>query len=659
MRRLINSAVLFGSAGLAANLNAQVKDSARTLTPVTVTAHRAPTAAGGAGSLSARIDSLPTMPAPTLDAALRRVPFVFVRANSRGEAELSVRGSESRTPTVLVDGLPVTIGWDSRTDASLIPLSGASTLRITRGMGSVLAGPNAVGSVIEIDGARSAIAGRTLSLATGIDQLGSSVVSGYYAAPIVSGNNNLGVRIGGAYRNRPALVLSGDLEDPGAPEGERINSDSKQHDFFGHLRFAARSGAYLAGGLTAYGAERGVQPEMHLDEGEQRLWRYPAQKRTFGTVGAGTGVRTTPWGQFTLDASFGVNSGKTEIEAFTDRTFQTLDGLEKGDERTLVTRVIAAHSFGGAIVRVGGTRASVRYLETFDDDPAARYTQNLSTFGAETDIPFGSRFAISAGLGIDNAKNPETGGRSTSDDAKADWAGRLGLTANVSSMLRLHAAGSQRSRFPALRELYSGSLGRFTPNPDLRPERLTVLEGGATITTGGFEVQGIVFRQINEDGVIRVTLDNNQFMRLNRDEIRSTGLEALAVWTRGSVSVIGDLLVQKVRVHDITAGEEARRPENVPELRATLGTMMPTVAKINANAWLTHSGTQYCSSGESEVKGKTRLDIGADREWSIGRGVLQMVKLLVSIDNVADAAVFDACGLPQPGRTLRAGLSLR
>jgi iron complex outermembrane receptor protein len=526
-------------------------------------------------------------------------------------------------------------------------------------MGSVLAGPNAVGGVIEIESARAPISARSVGLATGIDHLGSSVVSGYYASPVSVGSGSLGFRAGGAYRNRPALALSDDLTDPGAPEGERINSDSKQHDLFAHLRYASAGGAYVTTGLTTYGAERGVQPEMHVDESDQRLWRYPDQRRTLGTLGLGTGVRSTPWGQMTLDASVGINTGKTEIEAFTDRTYKTLDSREKGDERTVVGRLVAAHTLGDATLRLGATMAAVRYLETLDDDPSTKYTQNLSTVGMEADIPLGSRFEVSAGFGIDNARNPETGGRSTSDDAKDDWAGRVGVTANVNSSVRLHASGSQRSRFPALRELYSGALGRFTPNPDLRPERLTVFEGGATVTRSAFQLQGVLFRQVNEDGVIRVTLDDNKFMRVNRDEIRSTGLEAVGLWTPGNVSVVGDLLVQKVRVHDITAGDAENRPENVPEMRATLGVVVPAFANINVNGWLSHSGTQYCAAGETEVKGKTRIDIGADREWTIGNGLLRVVKLLVSVDNVADAAAFDACGLPQPGRTLRAGLSLR
>jgi iron complex outermembrane receptor protein len=35
------------------------------------------------------------------------------------------------------------------------------------------------------------------------------------------------------------------------------------------------------------------------------------------------------------------------------------------------------------------------------------------------------------------------------------------------------------------------------------------------------------------------------------------------------------------------------------------------------------------------------------------------LRAVLGLDNVTDATVYDQCGLPQPGRTLRLGLDLR
>jgi iron complex outermembrane receptor protein len=304
--------------------------------------------------MSANIDSLATAPAPTLDVALRHLPFVLVRTNSRGEAELSIRGSESRTPTVLLDGLPLTLGWDSRSDPSLIPLSGASVLRITRSTGSLLAGPNAVGGVIEIDAARAVLADRALNLAAGTDHLGSATVTAGVSAPLTLGSARLALRGGATVRDRSALARASDVADPGAPDGERINSDARETDAFASARIQSAMGAYASVSFLRYDAERGVQPELHVES--PRYWRYPNQDRTFAGLSAGTGVRSTPWGIATVDGSLGLNRGETDISVFGDNTYGELtmtDGLTGLACEPIRNAPVSATYIVPAISRVG------------------------------------------------------------------------------------------------------------------------------------------------------------------------------------------------------------------------------------------------------------------------------------------------------------------
>src|SRR5829696_7417768 len=110
-------------------------DTARALQPVTVTETRAVGSVGGASATVIKPGELRSSPAPLLEEALRESPFVHVRQNSRGEMELSIRGSDSRQAAVLLDGVPISLGWDHRTDPSLIPLTGAQRMLVVRGLG--------------------------------------------------------------------------------------------------------------------------------------------------------------------------------------------------------------------------------------------------------------------------------------------------------------------------------------------------------------------------------------------------------------------------------------------------------------------------------------------------------------------------------------------
>ena len=64
--------------------------------------------------------------------------------------ELSVRGSDSRQTAILLDGVPLTLGWDNRSDVSLVPITGATRISLVRGLSSLLHGPNVLGGVVEV-----------------------------------------------------------------------------------------------------------------------------------------------------------------------------------------------------------------------------------------------------------------------------------------------------------------------------------------------------------------------------------------------------------------------------------------------------------------------------------------------------------------------------
>jgi iron complex outermembrane receptor protein len=670
--------------------------STRRIEPVVVTGTRAPTTVGGAGAVVVRPDSLPvpTQPAPLLEQVLRQTPFVLVRQNSRGEVELSVRGSDSRQAALMLDGLPLTLGWDHRTDASLIPSTGIQRLTLVRGLSSLLTGPNALGGVIALELNTPATDLRPdLVLGTGVDQFGARVFSAVGGAPMALGRGALSVRGGATYRQRDGFALSrrggagegvtGGAPDPGDAEHDqlRTNTDLRQTDGFVAARWDGASGAYVGGTVTAYDASRGVAPELHV--AAPRFWRYPESSRRLGVLSAGTGDLATPLGRARVDASVGAYQGDVEIESYTNRTYSTLATRELGDERTMSGRVTAAHSLPGAgELRVGGTLADVRYDETLDAQRptavATRYRQRLTSLGAEVEYPLLSRVLVSGGVVRDAAETPETGGRTALGELSR-WGWRAGATAAVADAVRLHASASRRARFPALRELYSGALNRFDPNPDLRPEQLLGFEAGASIVgeqaaRAGLTLQTVAFHHRLDDAVVRITLPNRLFRRVNRDQIRSTGVELLAGWAPASlrgVSFTGDLLAQRVRLYDETlpAGEpNERRPEHQPELRGSFDVGVPLPLGIRGSALARYTGRQFCQhpdlGRQVALGGQTLGDAAITRGWSLagaGRGgrLLRALRATLAVDNVGDATVYDQCGLPQPGRTVRFGLEVR
>ncbi len=630
--------------------------------PMVVTGGRTPAVAGGTSTLEVRLDSLRVAPLPTLEQALRALPFVLVRQNSRGEAELSLRGSETRQAAVLVDGLPLTLGWDHRTDPSLIPLGGARRLSLTRGLATVLAGPNTLGGLIEVDvaggtaGGGPAAAARRLT--TGVDQTGAGVFGGQGSVTREAAGGLAELRGGGGWRSRNGVAKS-DAVAGSAARDLRTNSDLRLADGFLAGRWTAPGGASAGLTLIGYDAERGVPPELHLEE--PRWWRYPLVRRGLAVLSGSSGLLTTPFGSGTIAASAGISGGRSVVEQYGDPDYRIVQGTERGTEATRSARVAAEHSAGSfATVRASVTGADVRYREQIDRDPAMEYWQRLWSAGAEASvrIPPLAGTDLTAGLVWDGADTPRSGRKPPIGQIGA-WGGRVGLTSALSDAVRVHSAVSRRVRTPSLRELYSGALGRFEPNPGLQPEQLLGAEAGLTVVAGPYVLQGTAFQTRLTDAVVRVLTPEGQFRRENRDRMTNTGLELLGSWTGAhGVSVLSDLLVQRTRIVDQNDGVQ-RRAEHQPGIRASVEVITPLPVASRGSLRVAVTGAQWCLhpelAREQRLAPWTRTDATLERSWRVGApsAVFSRIRTVLALDNIADAAAFDQCGLPQPGRTLR------
>lgn len=678
--RFIAGVGMFASAGAVpaqAIPDSTRRDTSR-LEAVVVRGASAPATVGGASAVVVALDSLRIAPSALFDQAVARLPFIHVRENSRGEAEISMRGSESRQVAVFVDGVPITLAWDHRADISVVPLTGVERLVLVRGVSSLLYGPNALGGVVDVglaDAGMLTPRAGSLRIRSSVDEFGAYGVSVNGAAPVHVAGGELMLRGGAGYRERDGFAGARDITDPGSTgdaswfgdRALRTNSDLRHYDGFATLRYRRQSGAWMGLTATGFEAERGVTPELHNDN--PRYWRYPSISRQIGVLSAGTAPLMTPFGAGTIRTSIGYDRGTFDIDQYDTSDYTTITGSEDGEDRTVTGRVLGTHSFGErGELRLGATGARVTHDELLNDTNAATYRQELWSVGSEADIGVGATGLISGGIAWDAATTPQTGGRPPFPDL-SQWGARLGgSVTTMDDAVRLHLSASRRARFPSLRELYSSALNQFEPNPDLRPETLNAFEGGATTRIGGFDLQGVLFHHRLEDAVVRIRLANpTRFRRINRDEIRSTGVELLAGWSGSGMSVDADVTLQNIEVFDRTANAAQRKPEHMPEAEAGLRAGLPLPFDVRGLVFGRYTGLQYCVNPNvagqvDSVDGTVRGDVGIERAFDLVRGtsraLLRTIRISAMLDNVANALIYSQCGLPEPGRTLRLGIEI-
>ncbi len=646
---------------------------------------RPTTTTGGTSAVEVSLDSAGSVAAPTMEEFLRRMPLIEIRANSRGEAQPNLRGAEDRQIAIFLDGIPLTVGWDHRTDMSVIPLTAVRKLVILRGLSSMLHGPNVLGGALEFDVARGASLQAPPPSVTGalaLDQEGGTSATAAGAAFFERDFSTWVVRSGIGYRDRPGVTLpEGARADPllnrellAGEDGLRLNSDRRQWDGFFSTRYQGFEGTWFSGLLSGYDTDRGVPPEAHVSD--PRLWRYPGQTRVFVALSGGSGERLTRFGRGDVEGSFGLDRSTTEIEAYASPAYRTPVDGEIGETLTLTGRLLGDHLFDAlGEVRSALTFSDVRHTERFLSGQTFDYEQRLWSLAGEVEIESlriaggerggdgesGTRWTLGAAL--DGSDTPRSGDKEALGTLW-EWGVRTGVTRSAHGGHVLYHVGlSRRTRFPSLRELYSGALGRFQPNPGLRPESLRAAEAGMTVEADDVRFQMVGFKHHLSDGIVRsrtVTPEGVRFQRVNRDQVRSMGLEILAAAARSRFSFGGDLTLQRVRLLDpaIPGGDQPAEYE--PAVSGTLNLSVDGPRRVSVNAFFRFRGAQFCESvdspGRDELDSSATFDVEARRTFFSGRS---RVEGIVGLANLADATVQDQCGLPQPGRTLRIQVNLR
>ncbi len=629
---------------------------------IIVQAARPVTTAGGASAIELRLDSLRTQAAPTLDQILRQIPFVQVRVNSRGESQFSLRGSgsDARQVAVIVDGIPLNFAWDDRADLSVLPSTAAQTLTIARGLPSLLHGPNVLGGVVEIGVARGppGSRGRAIRFDASADHTGATGIATALMLPIQNRTARWQLRAGGGHRQRAGFVL------PDRDDELRANTDLQHFDGFAALSYRPANGFWADASISGFTAKRGIAPELHITS--PRFWRYPKVKRTFAVVAAGTGEKGSPLGgRGDLELSLGVDAGRTEIDQFADQTYTTVESEEDSNDRNFTVRIRADQTLGRTGELKGGfTYADINHDEMLRPGGTADYRQALWSGALELHwnsprLVKGTRFAV--GGAVDGARTPESGDKPRLEALTA-YGARAGFTTALNTQLVIHAGASVRSRFPSLRELYSGALGRFEPNPALHPEQLTAVEAGLSAQHGAGQTQLIGFHHVLEDAIVRVAVTGGRFQRVNRDRQSGSGVELLSAWRIGSFSVSGDVVFQDTELTDPASGA-VTEPEYQPAIIAGLGLSGPLPLSARFDVRARHTGRQTCINPDNgsliELGSARRLDAEISRAWRRRGPWISDWELAIAADNLNNEVIYDQCGLPQPGRTLRIQLRLR
>jgi iron complex outermembrane receptor protein len=590
------------------------------------------------------------------------IPSARVSTNSRGDSHLMIRGAPERHVQTFLDDIPLNLPWDERVDLQTIPITGAGRIEGTRGMTTLLDGPGVLAGSARILPPESVGEERRTRAGMAFGELGKTVVD-------LQHQNRLGswdVLAAGGWQDRDAMpVPAGVVSDESGTS--RDNSDLSQYSLLlrGSRSLAQTGRLNLI--ATGWSAEKGVPPELHLGD-DARFWRYPVRKR--GLFGASVDLPLDSQGVWDLKAALSADFFEQEIDPRGPDGWDEpqVEGqeYEKNWDRTGYSKISVNRWIGdqAQITAQIDTRYTNHRESLTVGGPIETYAQWLTAVVVQGEFQPTDLWVFQAGLGWDHAATPESGDKAANDPDDAP-AVNLRALRRLGSQSRLYAAASRRSRFPSLRELYSGALGRFVPNPDLNPEQQDLFELGASTDGANWGLEAAAFVNYLHDGIekVKVPGDGNQFQRINQTAIRVPGLELVGYWkpTR-NLGVNLQYTVMSARVEK--DGNFDQPAEDRPDYLARAGVEWRRYTGPGALVEAVVTGPRWsadASGASAATNDLARLPAGVTwnlrLSWALP-GPRTHVDLHLRADNVFDQLVAYQVGLPNSGRVVSAGLAV-
>lgn len=601
----------------------------------------------------------------------RSLPAAHVATNSRGQTILYLRNSADRQTAQFFNGALINVPWDNRVDISFLPASMLGGVTVSKGVPSVVYGTNTIGGAVNFQ-ARSLASQGNL---TEITLTGTSPGVGGASVMQMGNNGNFSYTAEAAYFKRNDYTLPDGATVPfSQPSDEtRVNTDQQHFNLFLEGTRQFDSGARLSATVFHVDAEKGVAPESNINPAETsvRYWRYPTIRQSMVIlngmlpIDSNTHIRGSAW----------FNRYSQDINQYQSVEYENLDQTQSDIDLTGGLRLILEQGIGSGELDIALNALTTQHDQTIAPysmgtagaDSSDTYGQHIYSVGAEYTVPMSEKLTGVLGVSYDGSAITNTGPwENEGFDNYISEALSLsaGITYQLSDRLLFRTALGRKPRFPTMRELYAGALGKFVPNPNLKP--VTAYLGEAGMEWRGTMLSGSLtgFFTRTYDTIDKTTIQEGpnagKERRINLDGSRVWGIEAVAAAQPfQSLSIDGSLTYMYIR------GFFEDKPRKVDEKPAWLGKLDFTydvTERFSALLQTEYTGGIYTRTEQNTfvllpdaLIFDTRLSyklFGTADEMSGG-------ELFFRINNITNDLRILQLGLPGPGREFMAGLKFR
>jgi outer membrane cobalamin receptor len=488
-------------------------------------------------------EQLPQRSVNNIGQAMQLLPGVQFRvARSKSEEQVTIRGFEQEKVLVLMDGIPVSLPYEGQINLPDIPVQNIASIKLIKGIGSVLYGANGMGGIVNVITRRGEAKPSFSAQYEGSQYATHNIQAGhgwkkgpfsYYAA--FSHRESNGYPLADSF-TLPQGTLNNMASAPTNPstikntpiptdEHSRDNAYYQRNAFTFTGTLALGSKNTLGVSVEHYFNDYGVPPTVIVREnkGQKKLfyypryWRYTNWNRT--TVNAIEESRITE--DFTIKVRGFYDKYGNTLASYDNPSYTTQNLVSPFSGNTLwddydagFTACAYWKGIPGSDLRIGlNFRRDVHESSTIL--PPGGTTDNLSSdtisIGVEDEIRIGRRFSMTPGASFDylNKRIRYQSGvyQNPGKDVPA-FSPQMGARYEASTKVSIYGSIGRKLRFPTMRNLYSDGVVGPLGNPDLKEESTINLEAGANIAVnpkmqiGGAYFYSRIKHMINFDNLI-------------------------------------------------------------------------------------------------------------------------------------------------------------
>jgi iron complex outermembrane recepter protein len=583
--------------------------------------------------------------------ALRALPGVtMAEMGARNEQIVYVRGFDARRVPIYVDGVPTSVPYDGYGDLGRYTTADISSITLYKGYSSVLAGPNAMGGIINVV-SRKPVA--PLELTTEV---------GAYSGNGRLGSINVGskqgtwyTQVGASYSESDYFRLPDDFAATKAEDGgRRENSYARDWKVSGKVGYTPNDTDEYAVGFVHQEADKGNPPYAGtLTSSSIRYWQWPEWDKT--TVYYAS---MTQFGDSYIHPRIYFDRFDNTLDAFDDATYSTMA------KKSSFESIYNDYSYGASVE--GGTneweamtlKAALHFNTDHHDQHNVGYANYLYedrvwSSGLEATTNCLGKWQLQGGLGYDWMTNDEAVDTNTglpiasSDYNSFNPAAVLFYNLNASNAL--HVSVAHKSRFPTLKDRFSYKMGSAIPNPDLKPETATHYELGYTgRPLDKLTVSADVFMSRIDDTIESVanveTTSSGTWVSQNQNvgRSKSSGFEAALDYTLSTQLSIGANYTCMTREN---TSSPALKSTDTPHNSGTVYADYRPLAWLELVPYADLSGWRYSDTAGTKVDGFVVANFKTVVTLPYG------FSLEVGVKNIADCIYEYTDGYPEAGRS--------